>query len=339
MDGLLSPKAICDAVTSRGAIGEEDVKSLRRYVFQDGVVDWAEAEEIVRIHAACDDRDTAWDVFYVEALTDFLVFSAQPKKYVTREKADFIRHSILADHKVESATEMALLVNVIHWSASCPEDLVALAVEAVRDSVINPDEGAYLRGRRPNQICDIDVALIRQVIFAGASEGGYTVTQEEAELLWELHEATREADNSPEWEDLFVKGIANYLMFPRGAPAVPTAEEYASRQDWLEQRRGVGGFIAEMGMSLGSFGQNLKDADLFGTKAAREREAMHDARLAEALSREAIDDREARWLIDHLGDHRTLDDNECALIHYIVDNAPEIHPLFKDYVLKAAAEG
>ena len=47
----------------------------------------------------------------------------------------------------------------------------------------------------------------------------------------------------------------------------------------------------------------------------------------------------ARWLIDHLGDHRTLDDNECALIYFIADNAPAIHPLFKDYVHKAAAEG
>lgn len=339
MDGLMSPKAICDAVIARGVIGEEDVKALRRYVFQDGVVDWSEAEEIVRIHAACSDRDTAWDVFYVESLTDFLVWSAQPKKYVTAEKAAFIRHAVLADHKIESATELALLVNVIHWSASCPEDLVALAVEAVRDSVIQPDDGAYLRGRRPNQICEIDVALIRQVIYAGASEGGYTVTKEEAELLWELHEATRESDNAEGWEDLFVKGIANYLMFPRGAPAVPSAEEYASRQNWLEQRRGVGGFIAEMGKSMSSFGQNLRDADLFGTRAAHEREAMHNARLSEALSREAIDDREAQWLIDHLGDHRTLDDNECALIHFVVDNAPAIHPLFEDYVLKAAAEG
>lgn len=339
MDGLLSPQSICDAVVARGVIGEEDVKALRRYVFQDGVVDWAEAEEIARIHNACAERDSAWDVFYVEALTDFLVWSAQPKKYVTAEKADFIRQVILQDHRIESATEMALLVNVIHWSASCPEGLVELAVEAVHDSVINPDEGAYLRGRRPNQICDIDVALIRQVIYAGSSDGGYTVTKEEAELLWELHEATRGAENAEGWEDLFVKGIANYLMFPKGAPKVPTAEEYVDRQAWLEHSHGMGGFIAEMGKSLGNFGQSLRDADLFGTRATKEREAMNAARVAEAMAREAIDEQEARWLVDHLGDPASLDDEECALIHFIVEHSPSIHPLFKDYVLKAAEEG
>jgi len=336
MDGLLSPQAIADSVVSRAAIGAEDVRALRRYVFQDGVVDWTEAAEIVRIHQACAERDTAWDVFYVESLTDFLVWNAQPKKYVTQEKAVFIRDAILADDRVESATEMALLVNVIHWSVSCPEDLVELAVQAVFESVINPDEGAYLRGRRANQICEIDIALIRQVIFAGSSDGGYTVTKEEAELLWELHEATRGGENAEGWQDLFVKGVANYLMFPEGAPEVPTASEYLRRQHWLEERRGVGGFLAEMGKSLGSLSGNFKEADLFGTRATREREARQTARLNDALAREAIDDREAQWLIDHLGDPASLHDDECALIHYIVEHAPAIHPLFQDYVRNAA---
>ena len=139
-----------------------------------------------------------------------LVWSAEPRKYVDEDKAKFIREAILSDGQVESATELALLVNVIHWAASCPEDLVELAVSAVHDSVLKPDDAAYGEGRRANRIDDIDVALIRKVIFAGASDGGFTVSRWEAEMLLSLHDATRESQNSDEWRDLFVKGVANY---------------------------------------------------------------------------------------------------------------------------------
>lgn len=311
-----------------GQITEDDVGALRRGVLKDGIVSWDEARTVVALHSACPDRADAWDQFYVDALTDFLVWSAEPKKYVDEVKARFIREAILEDGQVESAAELALLVNVVHWAASCPEDLVELAIAAVHDSVLNPDEAAYGAGRRRNQIDDIDVALIRKVIFAGASGGGFTVSRWEAEMLLSLHDATRQSHNSDEWRDLFVKGVANYLVFPHGAPEVPNAEEFAARDECLAERRGVGKVMLDVIKNVGSlnYAQVWREADVFGTRQALRRERLQAQRMADAFRREGIDEAEAAWVLDWLATDGELHPAERALLNFIADNATTVTP-------------
>ena len=310
-------------IKASGRITEEDIGVLRRGVFRDGIVDWDEARMVIDLHGACAERADAWDQFYVEALTDFLVWSAKPRKFVDGAKARFIREAILKDGQVDSATELALLINVVHWAASCPEDLVELVVAAVHDSVLSPDDAAYGRGRKRNQIDDIDVALLRKVVFAGASDGGFTVSRWEAEMLLSLHDATRKADNSNDWRDLFVKGVANYLMFPRGAPAVPNAEEFAQREEWLAERRGAGQVLLNVVKNVGSldYARVWREADVFGTRQALRRERLQATRMADAFRREGIDGAEAAWVLDWLATDGDLHPNERALLNFIADNA------------------
>ena len=92
-----------------------------------------------------------------------------------------------------------------------------------------------------------DVELIRKVIYAPGSPGGFTVTRGEAELLTMLDQATIAEENAPTWPDLFARAVANALMFPRGAPIVPDAREAKRRERWLEQRRGIGELLLGIG--------------------------------------------------------------------------------------------
>ncbi len=334
MDGGTEPEIRPSDLKEAGRITEEDVGALRRGVFRDGIVDWDEARMVVALHGACTDRADAWDQFYVDALTDFLVWSAEPRKYVDEVKAKFIREAILSDGQVDSATELALLVNVVHWAASCPEDLVELVVAAVHDSVLKPDEAAYGAGRKRNQIDDIDVALIRKVIFAGASDGGFTVSRWEAEMLLSLHDATRNSVNAEDWRDLFVKGVSNYLMFPRGAPAVPNAEEFATREEWLAERRGVGQVMLGVIKNVGSmnYARVWREADVFGSRQALRRERLQASQMADAFRREGIDDAEAAWVLDWLATDGDLHPSERALLHYIADNATTVTPKLADFM-------
>ena len=74
----------------RGAIGADDVLKLRREVFRDGVVDPVEARDVFRLDHACATKDPAWTQFYVDALTDFFVWQANPKGYVDQELGRFL---------------------------------------------------------------------------------------------------------------------------------------------------------------------------------------------------------------------------------------------------------
>lgn len=329
MDDAISHTLVDDIIAKR-SVNAEDVLNLRRTMFHDGLIDRREAEQVFAIDAACTEKAPEWAAFFVDALTDHVVWKVEPKKYVSDEKASFLIDHILRDGKVDSETELELLINVVHWAISSPPPLAMLAMQAIRDSILQPETAAYGSNRPPAVISPADVALIRKVIYAAGSPGGYTVTREEAELIIALNEATKGTERPDSWDDLYVKAVANFLMFPGAPPNVPTAEEELSRERWLNERRGVGGFLKDMGGSLRRFEFPMEDArreaDMFGKYAAQEELEKERARLATAMSRESIDPGEAQWLLANVGASGPLEENEKALLAFIRKNAPQIDP-------------
>lgn len=186
----------------------------------------------------------------------------------------------------------------------------------------------------PDLVEELCARGIRKVIHAPSSPGGFTVTRGEAEVLIELDRATQGAENAPDWSDVYAKGVANALMFPRGAPIVPTTEEAKRRERWLEERSGIGALLAGVGKSLLTGDVPIGEADIFGTRAAREEREKEEARVAEALSREAIDAEEARWLVSKL-DGAPLSEGAVKLLRFIKANAPHIDPTLNPLIEKA----
>ena len=321
-----------EEIESKGSITSDDVLALRQGIFQDGVVSVMEAETIFRLDHACVDKVPIWSEFYVDSLTDFFVWKSDPPKYVSEEQAKFLIEQTTHDGDIDGLTELELLVNIVHWSVSCPDTLVSLVLRAVKDSVLEPDEALYGHGRKPGVVTAADVHLIRRAIYAGGGGGGYTVTQREADLLFDLNNESIAEENHETWQDLFVKATANFLMFPQGAPVAPTAEAYKRREAWLEERRGVGRLLTEVGRNLASFNlaEGWREMDLFGSKDAEEQKAKDDASMREALARESIDEPEARWLLRRIAEDDVIHENERALLSFIRSNSPNVHPLLAE---------
>ncbi len=330
---------LVDDIIAKGAVSAEDVLQLRRTMFQDGLIDRREAEQVFAIDAACTGKAPEWSAFFVEALTDHVVWKVEPKKYVSDENAEFLITHILRDGKVDGETELELLINVVHWAISSPPPLALLAMRAIRDSILEPETACYGSNRPPAVISPADVALLRKVVYAAGSPGGYTITREEAELIVALNQATRGSERPDSWDDLFVKAVANYLMFPGAPPHVPTAEEELRRERWLDERRGVGGFLKDVGSSFRRLDIPVQDAwrefDPFGTQAAREQQEKERAQLAAAMSRESIDPAEAQWLLANIGASGPLEENEKALLAFIRKNAPAIDPALEPLLERA----
>lgn len=333
------PHSLVDDIIAKGRVTADDVLNLRKTMFQDGLIDRREAEQVFAIDAACTEKAPEWAAFFVDALTDHVVWKVEPKKYVSDEKANFLIDNILRDGKVDGETELELLINVVHWAISSPPPLALLAMQAIRDSILQPETAAYGSNRPPAEISPADVALIRKVIYAAGSPGGYTVTREEAELIIALNDATRGTDRPASWDDLYVKAVANFLMFPGAPPHVPTAEEELRRERWLDERRGVGGFLKDMGSSLRRLDFPMEDArreaDMFGKYAKQEELEKERAQLATAMSRESIDPVEAQWLLANVGASGPLDENEKALLTFIRRNAPQIDPALNPLLERA----
>lgn len=319
-------------ILARGQMTADDVANLRRALFDDGIIEADEADLVFRLNDECSERDEGWNQLYIDALTDYFVWGSTPRGYVNEGQARELLYRIVRNNRIDGDTELELLGNILHWAKYVPPELAEFALSAVRESILDPDSAAYGRGRRRGVVDPVDIELIKRAIYAPATLGSITVTRREADMIFDINEATSHDENHPSWDRLFVHAIANYLMFPRPAPVPEPPEEVLRRERWLKERDGVGGFLKKVGneaaqtMRGGGLEWDAAMKGLFGS-SIRERDPVEEAAAAGvAAEREAIDGEEAKWLIERIGQDGELEKNEVALLKFIMDNSPAIDP-------------
>lgn len=317
------------SVAEEGTITPAQILKLRWEVFGDGVVDRAEAQALFDLNDACAIKSPTWNDFFVDSLTDYFVWRQKPRGYLGDDACRFLIERVTRDGRIDGPSEMELLVNIVHWAREVPEDLLVLVLGAVKEAVLGGGGPLFGPKRQRGGVIDrADVEIIGRLVYAGGGGGGHTITRREADLLFDLNDATVARENAEAWSELFVKAVASHVMFPRGAPKVSGVRESERREAWLDDRRGVGRLLGEMGgaMLKGNIAENWAAADIFGTRARQEAAARDRRARAAAERREAIDGAEAAWLMTRIGKDGILHDNEKALLAFIKENAPAVHP-------------
>ncbi|TIW39840.1 MAG: hypothetical protein E5V72_25235 [Mesorhizobium sp.] len=331
--GELTMSAPVAGLTSKNRITAEDVVMLRREVFGDGVVTRGEAEALFALDAMAKDKCAQWPVFFVEAVTDFIVHQEKPAGYISQDNADWLVRAISRDGMVDSRTELELLVHVLEKAKSSPNGLCVYALAQVANAVLDGKGPLMHEGKLvPGLIAKAEVELLRRILYAHGGDGNIAITRAEAEMLFKINERTATANNDPSWNDLFVKAIGNFVMCSAGYEA-PRRDVALRRDSFFEQ--------AELG--IGSFFGRMVSGGLAGIMEAYrapgdiESEWESKNKAAEALARraETIDASEAKWLAERIGD-RPLRENERALLTLIKHASPEIHPVLKPLIDKVA---
>ena len=322
-----------------GRIAERDVRHFRREVFRDGVVSTAEADAIFELDGAVTDKCQEWNVFFVEALTDFIVNQAEPRGYVSLANAEWLIERVSHDGHLDTLTELELLVKVLSAAQSSPDRLIRYTLSEIARTAIE-GEGPLARGRQLSRgiIGEAEVELIRAVLYAFGGEAGIAISRPEAEVLFDLNDRTVEAENHPAWQELFVKAIANYLMAAASYQA-PSRAVALAREEWLEDTdvdvaSTLKGAFSGLGQMIsGAFFGDILSAHQHMEKAWTERNHRVAAAEAEA---ERIESDEADWLIDRLSRDGLVHANEKALLRFIRDESPDIHPGLKPWLDKVA---
>lgn len=306
-----------DAIRDAGSVSAKDVRALRRAFFEDGRIADAEAADLFDIdRRVCEaENDDGWPALFVEALTDYVVHQAEPAGYVTRENADWLMAQIGADGRVTTATELDLLIKILETARWVPTVLTAYALDAVRRRVLESGDA------ESPQISADDVDLLRRILFAAGGDGNIAITRSEAEVLFALNDATVTAKNDPAWADLFVKAVANAIMATSGYRP-PSRAEALRREAWLRERSGAADFL--VCMVSGGF-KAIWDA--YTEPSAEERAlARLEAQKRQMLVDEEVDDIEAAWLAERIAQDGAVDDNERALLRFIREESPKLHP-------------
>jgi len=302
---------------------DDDVLALRRGVYEDGKISIAEADGLFELADTVRVKPDEFGEFFMEAMTDFLVRQTLPYGYVDDANATWLITRISTDGVVETMTELRLLVNVLKTAKDSTDRLVSFALAQIKHGVLH-GSGVIGRGRslEAGKITEVDVELLRNIIYACGGDRHIAVSRTEAEVLFDLNDATRGVDNAPQWQDLFVKAIANYLMF-LSTYETPDRDEALRRERWLTSRGDL---------SLGNMLRKVKFKDvmaqLTGRAAKEEAEELDRATSVQntAVRRaENIDPEEAAWLSSRIGRDGDFDANERALMAFLEAESPFLH--------------
>ncbi|MCK7615814.1 hypothetical protein [Roseibium sediminicola] len=305
-------------------VSEDDVVTLRRYVYGDMVVSLEEGAALFRLNSADLTFAPDWYELFPEAIGDILVHQARPQGYVSDENASWLIEQVGLDGRVCSRTELEAVLHVLEKARKAPEHLEQFALRTVADSVIS-GTGATRSGADlvPGVIADGEVELLRRVLYAGAGCSGMAISRAEAEILFDLNDATVESENAPAWLELFAKAVANHVMALSGF-APPSREVALAREDWLNApggfEGGLSGFFKKM---IGGGISGVRDAYSDQPDPFAERGA---AMAAEISVNEVVTEGEAGWLVERIGRDGVLHENEKALLRFIREESPNIHP-------------
>jgi hypothetical protein len=289
------------ALKAGAPLSAEDVLAVRREVWPDGRISDDEARALFEIDRLAADPAPEWADFFLEALCDHVVNGHEPRGYIDLPNAAWLVEEIERGGRPPSALELELAVRVIERALNGPAELKSWVLARIEEAV-----------SRDGRVDAREAALLRRTIFASGGDGALAVSQSEAELLWRLKDACREADNAPEWKTLFVQGVGNHLMAYNSYKPLERGEAARLEAFMDDRSSSVLGFFARM-RGANPLGEAR---GLFGGGDAPE--VDHDAAVADAR---AISGSEKDWLQAHVDADGARDSYEEALLAFVAEES------------------
>ena len=304
------------AAAAEGIMSADEILALRQLGWADGKMDPEEAEALFTANDACTAPSAEWCDFFVDAMAAFVVNTVEPKGYVDDETADELIARIDRDGRLGSMAELELLIHVLEIATNVPERLKAYALSQIEEAVLHGDGPTRHGELSPQGINQSECTLLRRLIFAPAGDRPAAVSQREAEMLFRIKDACLYEVNSPEWEQLFVQGVANYLFGFGGHEPLSHQRAEELEKFMVQECAGIGIFLGRMLTSKpdvdGAFGSLLD----IGSHAPEV-----DLQIEEA---EELTAEEGHWLTEMLEADEELDPMEKALLARIAEETGEV---------------
>jgi len=213
-------------------------------------------------------------------------------------------------------------VSALERAIFSPVRLVSFVLEQVKRGVIEGNGPVAHGGRlQPGVMGEVETELVRRILYAFGGDGNVAITRQEAEILFDINDATAEAANHPAWSDLYAKALANFLMAASGYQ-VPTRQEALRREAWLDAPTpGVGSFLGQMlAGSLSAIGDSYR----YGTLDGEPRPPVVIASSLDDLSPRATD-AEIEWAVERIR-RNGLNRNERVLINFLKSLGAHMYP-------------
>ena len=319
----LTTADLIDDICIRGSVTRADVTSLQRSLDEQTAIDATDIDALIRIEHTTQQQDASWQPLLIDATTDFLVNDMIPTGYVTAANARWLVERVAPRGRIETLGLFNVVVAVLEKARWAPESLAQLALEQVKTAIIT-GQGPLRRGQdatTAGQITVDDVATIRRILLAFGGDGRIAVTRREADVLFDIEDATANVSQPAEWQELFMKATASVVLATSGY-TVP------SRQAALQSERLTCGpdhlrpenFIAQL---TSAYAQPTTE----GRALARlERQRF------EIITNEEASSADATWLTERILRNQKATCRELTLLSYLQREAMPLHPMLQNLV-------
>ncbi|WP_379553123.1 hypothetical protein [Qipengyuania sp. DGS5-3] len=305
---------LAKSVAEDGHVSAEEILSLRRLGWGDGIMTREEAEAIFTINNQIKDPSDDWVDFFVEAIREFVLNGTEPKYMCDAKEAAWLIAQLDADGKLESMAELEALVRIIERAENVDDSLKVYTLKQIEHAVLNGK--GPTRGNGTLESCHItttECSILRRVVFAAGGEGPAAVSRYEAEMLFRIKDATLKASNALEWPKLFVDGVANYLRGFSAANAQLSHERMKELENFMNDTSGgVGQFFGRMAKSAPAVHNHF--GAVFGKKDT------NSSFTERAAAGEAVTEAEQNWLGSMVDADGELDALEIQLLERVAED-------------------
>lgn len=297
-----------------GQVSSQELFALRQQGWGDGIITREEAEALFALNNVLDERDDDWCDFFVEAVAEYVLNGTAPRLQCSEEEAQWLIAQVDHDGKLESLVELETIVRIIERAENVTDTLKNYVLTQVEREVLSGVGPTRCGGSlSATHITAAECRIIRRVIFASGGHGPAAVSRFDAEMLFRLKDETLADENSPEWDDLFLDGVSNYLK----GFALQNAQLDHDRA--LELQAFVADNKANVGRFFGKMAREMPAAhNHFGKVFGKRKEAPGFEEQAAAGAE--LTDYEQDWLNSMIEADGEVDELERRLLARIIED-------------------
>ena len=237
---------VLEKVKQSGCITSNVVEYLEETFFKESIVSEINVDLLLDLHHSIIFADTSWHTLLVNTLTDYVVYDMMPEGYVTVDNANWLIDNISYNGRIETISELEVVINVLEEATWSPETLIHFALGQIRNAVVNAS-GTLREGTTIGKgvLLDTEVQMMRRMLMAYGGEGNVPISRTEAEILIDINDSAEHVQNHVGWSELFVKAMANHVMAGSDYQ-VPHRAEALCKEIWLHESLGIVGFMQQM---------------------------------------------------------------------------------------------
>jgi hypothetical protein len=191
------------AIAGKLRLTAEDIMLLRKHMFPRGVTSADDAQQLLALHRAAQEKCAEWDNWFVETMAAFIVSHLRHQQWQGERDLDWLIGMLSRNGKIETPAELELLLHVMEMAAGVPDALSAFALDQLRIA-LETGAGAYAatRNAKRSGIAADDIEFIFRILRDSLSAGRMMLSKREVAALDRIGALVHGRANHPAWKAL-----------------------------------------------------------------------------------------------------------------------------------------